>query len=85
MAFYTYILASGRNSTIYIGSTDDLNRRVYEHQEKVRRGFTSRYAVVRLVWFEANESRESARMQERRMKEWRRAWKLRVIEGENPE
>ena len=85
MAFYVYILASGRNGTIYIGSTDDIARRVYEHQQKALPGFTSRYGVQRLVWMETHETRESARLRERRMKEWKRAWKLRLIEGENPD
>ena len=82
---YVYILASDRNGTIYIGSTDDLARRVYEHQQKVRSGFTSRHGVNRLVWVEAHETRESAHLRERQMKERERAWKLRLIEGENPD
>jgi putative endonuclease len=82
--FYTYILASDRNGTIYTGSTDDIARRVYEHREKMRSGFTRTCDVTRLVWFEAHESRESAFRRERRIKEWRRSWKLRLIEEENP-
>jgi len=82
--FYTYIVASRRNGTIYTGSTDDLIRRAYEHREKVRRGFTARYGVQILVWFEQHESREQAFRRERQIKEWRRAWKLRLIEENNP-
>ena len=83
--FYTYILASRRNGTLYTGSTDDLARRVYEHKEGVRPGFTRTYGVDRLVWAEAFESRESAFRRERQIKEWRRAWKLRLIEEANPD
>ena len=83
--FYTYILASQRNGTLYTGSTDDLAKRVYEHKEKVRRGFTAKYGVDKLVWFQAFELRENAFRRERRIKEWRRAWKLRLIEAQNPD
>jgi len=82
--FYTYILASGRNGTIYTGSTDDLIKRVWEHKEKLRRGFTAKYGVHILVWYEAHESREAAFRRERRIKEWRRSWKLLLIEERNP-
>jgi putative endonuclease len=84
MAFYVYIMASRRNGTLYIGSTDDLARRVFEHQSRVR-GFTARYGCTMLVWFEQHETRESALIRERRMKEWRRSWKLMVIEENNPD
>jgi len=67
--FYTYILASKRNGTLYTGSTDDLARRIYEHKVRARGGFTARYGVDRLVWFEAHESREAAFLRERRIKE----------------
>ena len=84
MGFYTYILASGPYGTLYTGSTDDLAKRVYEHREKVRSGFTSKYGVTKLVWFEAFEERENAFRRERRIKEWRRAWKIKLIESLNP-
>jgi putative endonuclease len=84
MSFYTYIMASRRNGTLYVGSTDNLARRVYEHQEKVRPGFTSKYDVTRLVWFEQFETREGAFKRERQIKEWRRVWKLELIEKTNP-
>ena len=84
MAFYTYILASGRNGTLYTGSTEDLINRTVEHRDKVRPGFTSRYGVDRLVWYEIHDSREEAFLRERRLKKWNRAWKLELIERSNP-
>ena len=82
--FYTYIVASRRNGTIYVGSTDGLINRIREHREKVRKGFTARYGVSRLVWYEPHETRESAFRRERQIKEWRRSWKLLLIEDRNP-
>ena len=79
-----YILASKRNGTLYIGSTDDLYWRTREHKEHSLGGFTAKYDVTRLVWFEEHETRESAFIRERRMKEWNRAWKIRLIERSNP-
>ncbi len=76
MAFYVYILASRRNGTLYTGSTDDLARRVWEHKEKVRPGFTSKYGVTTLVWYETIETREGVLIRERQIKKWERAWKL---------
>ena len=85
MSFFVYILASAPYGTLYIGSTDDLAKRVYEHKEKVRpRAFTAKYDVTRLVWFETFEERENAFRRERQMKEWRRKWKIELIEAENP-
>ena len=83
--FAAYILASGRNGTIYVGSTDDLAKRVWEHREKLRPGFTSQYGVTQLVWFESHETREGAFRHERRIKEWRRSWKIMLIEERNPD
>jgi putative endonuclease len=82
--FYTYIVASERNGTIYVGSTDNLVNRIREHREKTRQGFTAWHRVSRLVWYEAYETREAAFRRERRIKEWRRSWKLLVIEERNP-
>ncbi|WP_313577367.1 GIY-YIG nuclease family protein [Brevundimonas sp.] len=82
--FYVYILASRCNGTLYTGSTDDLLKRVAEHREKLRDGFTAKYAVSRLVWYEVHDSRETAFLRERRIKEWRREWKLNLIERMNP-
>ena len=84
MSFYTYILASGPYGPLYTGSTDDLARRVFEHREKMRPGFTSKYNVTQLVWFEGFEGRESAFRRERQIKEWRRKWKIELIEASNP-
>ena len=84
MAFFTYIVASGRNGTLYAGSTDGLRNRIIEHREKARRGFTARHGIARLVWFEMHETREAAFKRERQIKEWKRAWKLELIEKANP-
>ncbi|MDP1632983.1 MAG: GIY-YIG nuclease family protein [Caulobacter sp.] len=84
MAFYVYILASQRNGTLYIGSTDSLVRRVGEHREGLSRGFTSRYGVKRLVWYEPFATRDDAFRRERQMKVWRRAWRIERIEKSNP-
>ena len=83
--FYAYIVASGRNGTLYVGHTDDICRRAWEHRTGARPGFTRKYGCRRLVWWEAFETREGARTRELRIKEWRRLWKLRLIEAENPE
>lgn len=84
MAFYTYIVASQRNGTLYIGSTDDLARRVWEHVERVRPGFTRKYGANRLVWYEVFETRDGAFHRERQLKKWNRAWKIELIERFNP-
>jgi putative endonuclease len=84
MAFFVYILASQRNGTIYVGMTDDLSRRVWEHKAKVYSSFTRRYGCDRLVWYETHDTRETAFQRERRLKEWRRSWKLMLIEENNP-
>lgn len=85
MAFFTYILASDRNGTLYVGSTDDLMRRVGEHKTKMFDGYTAHYGVDRLVWYETHATREDAFAKERRVKKWNRAWKLRMIEAINPD
>ncbi|MDQ1157261.1 putative endonuclease [Sphingomonas sp. SORGH_AS 950] len=82
---YVYIMASDRNGTLYLGVTSNLPQRVLQHREGVVAGFTRKHRCHRLVWFEAHESIESARQRELRMKEWKRAWKLREIEGLNPD
>lgn len=84
MAFYVYMLASQRNGTLYIGSTDSLTKRMYEHRDKIRPGFTAKYGVDLLVWYETYDTRDDAFRRERRMKKWRRAWKLELIERFNP-
>ena len=83
--FYTYILASQRNGTLYTGMTDNLRKRVHDHKVGSIPGFTKTYGVKTLVWFESFETRGGAFTRERQIKEWRRAWKLRLIEEGNPE
>jgi putative endonuclease len=84
LAFYVYIVASARNGTIYIGMTDDLARRIWEHKEKINASFTAKYGCDKLVWYETHDTREAAFTRERQLKEWRRRWKLRLIEADNP-
>ena len=80
-----YILASRRNGTLYVGVTSDLVKRVWEHQNNLAEGFTRRYGVHTLVWFEQHETMESAIAREKAIKEWKRRWKLDLIEQQNPE
>ena len=82
--YYGYILASGRNGTLYIGVTNDLIRRITEHKEKVVRGFTKRYSVDRLVWFEAHGFIEEAIAREKQIKHWNRQWKINLFRDSNP-
>ncbi len=84
MSFFVYIVASGRNGTIYVGSTDDLAKRISQHKSKTVAGFTKTHGCDQLVWFEVFESRAGAFQRERRIKEWRRSWKLMLIEENNP-
>jgi len=84
MSFYVYILASSRNGTLYIGMTDDLARRIWEHRIGAVPGFTKTYGVTNLVWYEVHETRESAFSRERQLKKWNRVWKLEIIEKMNP-
>ncbi len=80
-----YILASKRNRTLYIGVISDLIKRVWEHKNNVVEGFTKEHNVHLLVWYEVHETMESAIRREKALKEWKRVWKARLIEGENPE
>lgn len=80
-----YMLASKRNGTLYVGVTSELVKRVWEHKHNVVEGFTNQYDVHLLVWYEVHETMESAIMREKALKEWKRAWKLRLIERENSE
>ena len=84
MIFYVYILASRRKGTLYIGMTDNLIQRVWMHRNGVLPGFTKRYGVKTLVWYEQHETREQALIRERQMKKWNRTWKLETIERTNP-
>ena len=80
-----YILASKRNGTLYIGVTSDLVKRIWEHKNNMVEGFTKRYGVHQLVWYEMHECMESAIQREKRLKEWKRAWKMELIEKTNPD
>jgi putative endonuclease len=80
-----YILASRRNGTLYIGVTSDLVGRIWQHKTKTIPGFTARYGCERLVYFEMLDSPEAAIMREKQMKEWRRDWKIALIESTNPD
>ena len=82
--YWVYILASGKHGTLYIGVTNDLIRRVAEHRLKVMEGFTEKYDVVRLVYFEQFDDAENAIKREKRLKKWNCAWKVRLIEEHNP-
>jgi putative endonuclease len=79
-----YILASKQNGTLYIGVTSELVKRIWEHKNDMVEGFTKRYGVHRLVWYEIHESMESAIEREKRLKEWKRKWKFELIESSNP-
>ncbi|TNE63855.1 MAG: GIY-YIG nuclease family protein [Alphaproteobacteria bacterium] len=84
MQYYTYMLASAYKGTLYIGVTSDLVRRVWEHRNHVVEGFTKDYAVSRLVWFEVHANAEAAIRREKRLKRYKRDWKVELIEAENP-
>ena len=83
--FYVYILASQRNGTLYIGLTNDIERRIAEHKNKIYQGFTAKYNVNMLVYFEEHDTYDEAYNRERQMKKWKRIWKLNLIEKENPD
>jgi putative endonuclease len=83
--FYVYILCSKRNGTLYTGVTSDLVKRIWEHKNNLVDGFTKKYNVHRLVWYEMHESAESAITREKQIKKWKRAWKLKLIEQFNPD
>jgi putative endonuclease len=84
MEYYVYLLASGKHGTLYVGVTNDIVRRVYEHRTKAVAGFTTRYGVDKLVWFEIYGDPTSAITREKELKKWRRDWKIRLIEEDNP-
>jgi putative endonuclease len=80
-----YILASRRHGTLYAGVTSNLFQRLWQHRNGITKGFVSRYAVCRLVWFEMHGDMDSAIAREKRIKNWKRDWKVQLIEGENPD
>jgi putative endonuclease len=83
--FYVYILASKRNGTLYVGVSSDLIKRVWEHKNKLVEGFTKKYGVDKLVYYEVHNDAEKAILREKQIKKWNRAWKLWLIEEKNPE
>ena len=80
-----YLMASQRNGTLYLGVTSNLPQRIHQHRMGTTGGFTSRYDVRLLVWFEIHETMEAAILREKRLKKWRREWKLGLIEAANPD
>jgi putative endonuclease len=78
-------MASSRNGTLYIGVTSDLIKRAWQHKNEIIKGFTEKYTVHLLVWYEVHENMESAISREKALKKWNRIWKLRLIEQLNPE
>ena len=84
-AGFVYIMANSRNGTIYLGVTSDLPKRIWEHRNDLVEGFTKKHRCHTLVWYQAYDTIEEARQRELQMKEWKRVWKLREIEGLNPD
>lgn len=85
MPHYVYMMASKTRSVIYTGETNDIKRRTVEHKTKRNKGFTQRYNVDRLVYFEEHEHRQQAKIREHQIKKWKRQWKIELIEKMNPE
>jgi putative endonuclease len=82
--YYVYILASKRNGTLYTGMTSDLMKRVWQHKNRMVGGFTKKYHVMLLVYFEVHRHAEEALKREKQIKKWKRTWKLKLIEERNP-
>jgi len=85
MAYYVYLLANNKYGTLYLGVTNDVVRRVHEHKGKAVAGFTKRYSIDKLVWFEIYDDAATAITREKELKKWRREWKIRLIEESNPQ
>lgn len=83
--FFVYMLASQKNGTLYVGVTSDLVRRIWEHKHDLVEGFTKKYRVHELVWFEQHNTAISAITREKQIKKWNRSWKIELIEVENPD
>jgi putative endonuclease len=83
--FFVYMLASRKNGTLYVGVTSNLVGRLWQHRNHVVRGFSDRYGVTRLVWWEMHDGAETAIRREKQIKKWRRAWKVQLLSAENPE
>ncbi len=84
-SFYVYILASERNGTLYLGVSSDLVKRIWEHREGLFEGFTKKYGIKHLVWFEVHAEAMSAITREKQLKKWNRDWKINMIQQENPD
>jgi putative endonuclease len=84
MTYRVYMLVSGRYGTLYIGVTNNLSARIFQRKQKATKGFTSKYDVTRLVWYEAYDRIDEAIAREKALKKWHRDWKIRLIEGMNP-
>tara|TARA_R110002073_G_scaffold23229_8_gene79392 strand:+ start:1833 stop:2135 length:303 start_codon:yes stop_codon:yes gene_type:complete len=82
--YYLYILTNKKNGTLYIGVSNDLKRRVFEHKNKLKEGFTKKYGLDKLVYFESYQYVNDAIEREKNMKKWKRQWKINLIEKENP-
>lgn len=85
MTFFVYIMTNRKHGTLYVGHTDNINRRAYEHREGSVPGFTKEHGLKQLVYIEPCDSREAARHRERQLKNWQRSWKIQLIENENPQ
>ncbi len=85
MSYFVYLVASKKDGVLYLGVTNDLVRRIYEHKTKAKPGFSSRYNVALLVWYEVYDDPINAISREKEIKKWRRGWKVALIEKENPE
>ncbi len=83
--YYVYILASKKNGTLYIGITSDLIKRAWEHKQKIVQGFTEKYNIDKLVYYEEYNNAELAIQREKQLKKWNRSWKVRIIEEQNTE
>ncbi len=83
--YWVYILASSKNGTLYTGVTSDLTRRIYEHQQGLIEGFTKKYGIKTLVYYEYGHNIQAAITREKQIKTWKRAWKINLIENQNPE
>ena len=82
--YYVYILTNKKNGTLYIGVSNDLERRVFEHKNELVEGFSKKYGLKRLVYFESYQYVNDAILREKRLKKWKRQWKINLIEKENP-
>jgi len=83
--YFVYILASRKNGTLYTGIAHNLKKRVYQHKYKLNRGFTEKYGIGKLVYFESHDQVDQAILREKRIKKWNRSWKIQLIESMNPD